>query len=208
MPAPLPIPRPEDLKHTALDDAQGLSLGVLLCAVGLTFLSHLGLVTGQTAGLALILSYVTGLSFGAVFFVVNLPFYWVAYRKLGLEFTLKSIGCVTALSLSTEFMPMGFRIETLNPALGVVIFGAATGLGLLAVFRHGGSLGGLGVIALIVQDKTGFKAGYVQILFDLVLFAVAALLFPLSIVAYSLLGALVLNGVIAFNHNKRRYIAT
>ncbi|WP_424970265.1 YitT family protein [Dinoroseobacter sp. S76] len=208
MPAPLPIPRPEDLEHTPLDDAQGLSLGVLLCAVGLTFLSHLGLVTGQTAGLALILSYVTGLSFGAVFFVVNLPFYWVAYRKLGLEFTLKSIGCVTALSLSTEILPLGFRIETLNPALGAVIFGAATGLGLLAVFRHGGSLGGLGVIALIVQDKTGFKAGYVQILFDLVLFAVAALLFPLSIVAYSLLGALVLNGVIAFNHNKRRYIAT
>lgn len=208
MPAPLPIPRPEDLKHTPLDDAQGLSLGVLLCAVGLTFLSHLGLVTGQTAGLALILSYVTGLSFGAVFFVVNLPFYWVAYRKLGLEFTMKSIACVTILSLSTEILPLGFRIDALNPALGAVIFGATTGLGLLAVFRHGGSLGGLGVIALIVQDKTGFKAGYVQILFDLVLFAVAALLFPLSIVAYSLLGALVLNGVIAFNHNKRRYIAT
>ncbi|MEM1078347.1 MAG: YitT family protein [Pseudomonadota bacterium] len=208
MPAPLPIPRPEDLKHTPLDDAQGLSLGVLLCAVGLTFLSHLGLVTGQTAGLALILSYVSGMSFGTVFFLVNLPFYWMAYRKLGLEFTLKSVACVTALSLSTEIMPLGFRIEMLDPALGAVIFGAATGLGLLAVFRHGGSLGGLGVIALIVQDKTGFKAGYVQILFDLVLFAVAALLFPLSIVAYSLLGALVLNGVIAFNHNKRRYIAT
>lgn len=202
------MPKPEDIDHSALDDAQGLSVGILLCTVGLTFLSHLGLVTGQTAGLALIISYVSGVSFGIIFFVINLPFYWLAYRKLGLEFTLKSLACVTALSVAVEWMPMGFRIETLDPILGAVIFGATTGLGLLAIFRHKGSLGGLGVLALLVQDATGFKAGYVQLLFDLVLFAIAALLFPLSVVAYSLVGAAVLNGVIAFNHNRKRYIAT
>lgn len=202
------MPKPEDIDHSALDDAQGLSLGILLCTVGLTFLSHLGLVTGQTAGLALIISYVSGVSFGIMFFVINLPFYWLAYRKLGLEFTLKSLACVTALSVAVEWMPLGFRIETLDPILGAVIFGATTGLGLLAIFRHKGSLGGLGVLALLVQDATGFKAGYVQLLFDLVLFAIAALLFPLSVVAYSLVGAAVLNGVIAFNHNRKRYIAT
>lgn len=208
MPAPVPFPRPEDVQHSALDDAQGLSLGVLLCSVGLTFLSHLGLVTGQTAGLALVISYLSGWSFGLVFFVVNLPFYWLAYRKLGLEFTLKSLGCVTALSLATEAMPLGFRIEEISPLLGSVIFGATTGLGLLAIFRHKGSLGGLGVVALLVQDATGFRAGYVQLLFDLVLFSVAAFLFPLSIIAYSIVGAAVLNGVIAFNHNRQRYIAS
>lgn len=208
MPAPVPMPKPEDIDHSALDDAQGLSLGVLLCTVGLTFLSHLGLVTGQTAGLALIISYVSGVSFGIIFFAVNVPFYWLAYRKLGLEFTLKSLACVTALSLGIEWMPLGFRIEALNPVLGAIIFGATTGLGLLAVFRHKGSLGGLGVVALLVQDTTGFKAGYVQLLFDLVLFGIAALLFPLSVIAYSLIGAAVLNGVIAFNHNRKRYIAT
>lgn len=208
MPAPVPFPSPEDVQHSALDDAQGLSIGVLLCSVGLTFLSHLGLVTGQTAGLALVISYLSGWSFGLVFFVVNLPFYWLAYRKLGLEFTLKSLGCVTALSLATEAMPLGFRIEEISPLLGAVIFGATTGLGLLAIFRHKGSLGGLGVVALLVQDATGFRAGYVQLLFDLVLFSVAAFLFPLSIIAYSLVGAAVLNGVIAFNHNRQRYIAS
>ncbi|ABV93379.1 conserved hypothetical protein [Dinoroseobacter shibae DFL 12 = DSM 16493] len=208
MPAPVPLPSPDDIRHSALDDAQGLCIGVLLCAVGLTFLSHLGLVTGQTAGLALVISYATGWSFGLVFFVVNLPFYWLAYRKLGLEFTLKSLACVTALSLATEAMPLGFTIEKITPVLGAVIFGATTGLGLLAIFRHRGSLGGLGVVALLVQDRTGVRAGYVQLLFDLVLFAVAAFLFPLSIIAYSLVGAAVVNGVIAFNHNRKRYIAT
>ena len=38
-------------------------------------------------------------------------------------------------------------------------------------------------------------------------FTIAALLFPLSVVGWSLLGALVLNLVITFNHNRKRYIA-
>lgn len=207
-PAHVPIPDPENVAHTPLEDAQGLGLGVLLCGLGITLLSFLGLLTGQTAGVALILSYVTGISFGWVFFVINMPFYWLALRRLGWEFTLKSLGCVTALSVTTELIPLGLRIEALNPALGAVLFGAVTGLGLLAIFRHKGSLGGLGVVALMVQDNTGFRAGYVQLIFDAVIFAVALLLFDARTVAYSLLGAVVLNGVIAFNHRRDRYIAT
>ena len=74
--------------------------------------------------------------------------------------------------------------------------------------RHNGALGGLGVVALMVQDSTGFRAGYVQLIVDAVIFGIAALLFPLSVVLYSLLGALVLNLVIAINHRRNRYVAT
>src|SRR6056297_1588746 len=174
------------LRHTRLEDAQGLGVGVLLCALGTLLLTHLGFITGQTAGLALVISYATGWSFGPVFFVVNLPFYAFAWARLGAEFTLKSLGCVALLA---------------------VLVGAVLAVGLIAIFRHGGSLGGLGVVALYIQDRTGFRAGWVQLLFDLGLFGVAALLFPASVVAYSLLGAVVLNVAIAINHRRDRYIA-
>ena len=108
----------------------------------------------------------------------------------------------------TEFLPYGFAIQSLSPALAAVIFGALVGLGLLAMFRHNGSLGGLGVVALLVQDTTGFKAGWVQLITDAVIFSVALFLFPASVVGYSLLGALVLNLIITFNHRRDRYIAT
>ncbi len=198
----------EQLNHSVLDDIQGLGLGIFLCGLGIHVLTHVGLITGQTAGVAVIISYLTGWSFGAVFFVVNLPFYALAYRRLGLEFTLKSLVSVTLLSLVTDLLPLGFSIEALHPALGAVIFGATVGMGLLAMFRHNGSLGGLGVVALLVQDRYGFKAGYVQLITDAVIFAVATLLFPLSVVGWSLLGAVVLNLVITFNHRRDRYIAT
>lgn len=195
-------------KHTPLEDLQGLSIGIFLCGLGLHLLTHLGLITGQTAGVAVIVAYLTGWSFGPVFFVINLPFYLLAYRRLGLAFTLKSLASVTLLSLVTEALPHGLSFGAVDPALGAITFGALVGMGLLAMFRHNGSLGGMGVVALIVQDRTGFRAGHLQLAFDALIFAVAIFLFPPGVVLYSLLGAVVLNLVIAFNHRRDRYIAT
>ncbi|RYH08814.1 YitT family protein [Tropicimonas sp. IMCC6043] len=200
--------RPDSLRHTLLEDLQGLSIGVFFCALGLQFLTHLGFLTGQTAGLALIVSYLTEWPFGLVFFIVNLPFYWLAWTRMGANFTLRSLACVTALSVLSEWLPSHLAIELVTPAVGMVIFGTLVGAGLLILFRHKGSLGGLGVTALLIQDHFGFRAGYVQLLFDAALFAVAAFIFPPSVVLYSLLGAFVLNVVIAFNHRRDRYIAT
>lgn len=205
MPTPVPVAQ-STIKHTRLEDVQGLATGTVMCSMGLVILTHLGLVTGQTAGLAVVISYLTGGSFGLIFFAINIPFYLFAIKAMGWEFTLKSLACVAALSLATEYVPLGFAIERLNPVLGAIMFGVVTGIGLLAIFRHKGSLGGLGVVALWIQDTYGVRAGYIQLGFDAVLFAVAAFLFPLSVVMYSLLGAVVLNGLIAFNHRRDWYV--
>lgn len=195
-------------QHTKVEDIQGIGLGVFLCALGLQFLTHAGLITGQTAGIAVILSYLTGWSFGLVFFLINIPFYALAWMRLGPQFTVKSLLSVTALSLLTEVMPRGLSFAELQTPLAAIIFGSLTGVGLLAMFRHNGSLGGLGVVALLLQDKLGYRAGYVQLVADAVIFSVALFLFPLSVVLWSLLGAIVINLIIAVNHRRDRYIAT
>ncbi len=195
-------------RHSIVEDLQGLGIGVFACSIGLHILTQVGLITGQTAGIAVIISYLTDWSFGAVFFAINLPFYWLAWVRLGPEFTLKSIISVTLLSALTEFLPEHFEIMRLDPWLGAVAFGVLTGLGLLGVFRHNGSLGGLGIVALLVQDRLGFRAGYVQLGADAVIFTTALMLFDTTTVLWSLLGAVILNTVIAFNHRRDRYIAT
>jgi len=197
----------KSVDHSTLDDVQGLGLGIFLSGIGIHVLTSAGLITGQTAGVAVILSYLTGWSFGAVFFLINLPFYLLAYRRPGLEFTLKSALSVTLLSVTTELLPLGWTVGPMSQPLAALVFGAATGLGLLAMFRHNGSLGGLGVVALLVQDTTGFKAGYIQLMVDAVIFAIGVFLFPGTTVLWSLLGAVALNMVIAFNHRRDRYIA-
>ncbi|MEM9899157.1 MAG: YitT family protein [Pseudomonadota bacterium] len=206
MPSPYPIQTRVEVRHTPIEDAQGLSIGVILCTAGVVMLTHLGLITGQTAGLAVLISYVTGWSFGTVFIVINIPFYVFALKIMGLEFVVKSMMCVIGLSLGTELLPLGFRIEHLDPALGSILFGVLAGIGLLSIFRHRGSLVGFGVLALWIQDTYGIRAGHVQLAFDAVLFLVAAFLFDLPTILFSLLGALALNALIAFNHRRDWYV--
>ncbi|MFT7107599.1 MAG: uncharacterized membrane-anchored protein YitT (DUF2179 family) [Yoonia sp.] len=69
--------------HSILDDVQGISLGVFHAGVGVHMLTSVGLITGQTAGIAVIISYLSGYSFGLVFFSVNVPPYAVAWRRVG-----------------------------------------------------------------------------------------------------------------------------
>ena len=46
----------------------------------------------------------------------------------------------------------------------------------------------MGVVALMIQDRTGFEAGYVQLIFDALIFSVALLLFAIAVAVYSLAG--------------------
>lgn len=195
-------------RHSLFEDAQGLFFGTLMCALGLQFLTHAGFITGQTAGLALVVSYATGWGFGPVFFVINLPFYWLGYRRIGLAFTVKSLISVSLLSAMAALMPRYLAFATLNPLLAGILFGFVTGAGLLALFRHGSSLGGIGIVALMVQDRTGFRAGWLQMGFDAVLFALAFLWIPAERVLWSLPGVIILNAVLAINHRRDRYVAT
>lgn len=206
-PAIAPLPAEPSPKHGLLDDAQGVAFGAVMAAFGVAILTHLGLITGQTAGLSVLLSYATGLPFGAVFFAVNLPFYWLGWRRMGAAFTLKTFVAVALLSGLSLVMPGWLSFAHLDPLFGAVLFGFCSGAALLALFRHGASLGGVGILALMIQDRTGFRAGWTQLGFDAVLFAVALLRLDLATVALSALGAVVLNLVIAINHRRDRYVA-
>lgn len=194
-------------KHSVFEDSQGIVSGTLLAALSLTILSHLGLVTGQTAGVALLVSYWTGWSFPLVFFAVNLPFYALAMLRMGREFTVKTFISVALITGMTAAASGYIRFEHINPVVGAILAGVVAGMGLIALFRHRSSLGGIGILAIYLQEKFAFKAGYTQLIVDLFIFGLAFLVIPASAVLYSFLGAVVLNMVIAINHRTDRYIA-
>lgn len=202
------MPEPhKSIDHSPWEDAQAFVLGTAMCALGVTFLTHLGLITGQTAGFAVLGSYLTHWTFGAIFFVVNLPFWALALARMGLRFTIKSVIAVTLVSVMTETLGRTLVIESLPAPIGALLAGGCIGLGLIVLFRHGASLGGVGVLALYLQDRIGFRAGWTQLIFDLCLFAVASAFLDKMLVLWSLLGAVAVNMIIAVNHRKDRYVA-
>jgi uncharacterized membrane-anchored protein YitT (DUF2179 family) len=198
----------EATQHSLIDDAQGIAYGAGMAAFGITILTHLGLVTGQTAGLAVLVSYATGWGFGPVFFVVNLPFYWLGWRRIGPVFVAKTFLAVGLMSGLVMLFPRWVTFADLDPVVGAVLFGAISGSALLALFRHGASLGGVGIVAIWLQDRTGFRAGWTQLLVDVAIFALALTLRDAATVAISALGALIVNLTIAVNHRRDRYVAT
>lgn len=194
-------------RHSPWEDVIGLAVGCVIMALSVQFLRVEGLITGQIAGLSLLGSYVSGASFGTVFFLLNLPFYLLALKQMGLRFTLKSFAAVSAMSAMADALPRFMTLETLHPGIAAAFFGVLGGIGLIVLFRHGATLGGVGIVALWLQDSRGIRAGNVQLGFDLGVFALAALLFDWDVVLWSLLGAVILNLMITVNHRGDRYIA-
>src|SRR3546814_1866730 len=79
----------------------------------------------------------------------------------------------------TEIEQQFFLIQYLHPFWGALIGGLLLGYGLLALYRHRASLGGVGILAIYIQDRFGVQAGLVQLAFDLCVMACAfAVVFP------------------------------
>lgn len=193
--------------HSPLEDMQGIGAGVVVTALGLALYQAAGLVTAGTAGLALILSYASGWDAGLLFWLVNLPFYGLAILRMGWIFTLKTFAAVTALSALLSVQADWLAVAEIAPGYAAVAGGIAVGFGLLGLFRHRASLGGVGILALFLQDRLGWRPGLVQLALDLVILASGFLVLPWGAMLWSILGAVVLNLFLTVNHRLDRYIA-
>ncbi len=193
-------------RHLLLEDIQGVAAGSMLAALGVTLLATAQLMVGGTAGLGFLLRYSTGISFGAAFFILNLPFYWLAYRRLGLAFTVKTFAAVVLTAILTSILPQLITVSSVEPITAAVFGGLLMGCGMLVLFRHRASLGGFGILALYLQDRFGWRAGFVQLGLDCVVLILSFFVASPAVIACSVLAAVTLNLTLAINHRADRYI--
>ncbi|WP_433041601.1 YitT family protein [Dactylosporangium sp. CS-033363] len=193
--------------HSTVEDVVGIATGSFLAAVGLFLLQAGGAVTGGTAGLGLLLAHATGWPFAALYVAVTLPFVALAVARKGRLFALRSAIAVGLLAVFSFAHPYVLTVARIDPVYASLAGNLAVGVGLLVLFRHGASLGGFNVVALVCQERLGWRAGWVQLALDGAVIALGALVAPLSTVAISAAGAVVLNLVIALNHRPGRYLA-
>ncbi len=197
----------KSFRHTLFEDAQALLTGTLFVALGVALFKQVGMVTGGTVGIAFLGHYLSGWPFGLLFFCINLPFYWLAYRRMGLPFTLKTIAAVTLMSTLSEALPRLVQFSQINTWFAAIAGGLMIGAGMLILFRHRASLGGLNILVLYLQDSRGWRAGYMQALLDAsILLASLAVVSPQRI-GYSLVGMAAMNAALAINHRPGRYMA-
>lgn len=193
-------------RHKLHEDIFALFIGTVLVSLGIVFYAQVTLTTGSTAGLALLLQYVTGIPFGWLFFAINLPFYVLAVLRMGWPFAIKTFACVGLVSYFSVSMPAWLGIGHVEPLFAALVGGGLMGLGILSLFRHRASVGGINILSLFLQERFGIRAGYFQLGVDAVILVAAFFILPFDRVVYSILGALVLNLIVALNHRPGRYI--
>ncbi|MFC2990425.1 YitT family protein [Halomonas tibetensis] len=192
--------------HRHYEDVMAMLIGTLFVALGVTLYTEALLLTGSTAGLAFLLQYASGWPFGVWFFLINLPFYWLAIRRMGWSFTLRTFAAIGLVSLFSELTGRWVHIDGVAPIYASLMGGCLIGIGMLILFRHRASLGGVNILVLYLQDRHGWRAGYVQLGIDGVIMLVALALLPMDRVGLSVLGAVALNLIIALNHKPGRYM--
>jgi uncharacterized membrane-anchored protein YitT (DUF2179 family) len=191
--------------HTLFEDAQAIFAGTLFVSLALILFGQVGMLTGGTAGVAFLLHYATGITLGKLFFLINLPFYWFAWTRMGREFTLKTFIAISLLAAMMEWSPKLFAIERLHPAYAAVLGGLLLGSGCLFLARHRASLGGATIVTLYLQKAYGWRAGKVQMAIDCTIVLLALTVIEPARVGYSVLGAVVMNLFIWINHKPGRY---
>ncbi|ACT05584.1 protein of unknown function DUF161 [Dickeya chrysanthemi Ech1591] len=198
---------PPPVSHTLLEDVLALLIGTLMVSFGVILLRQAGALTGGTAGMAFLLHYATRLSFGTAFFLLNLPFYYLAIRRMGWPFTLKTFCAVALVSLFSDLHPLFIHFDHLQPIYATLFGNLVMGLGFIVLFRHRASLGGVNILALYLQDKSGIRAGKFQMAVDVSIVLTSLFVVSIPMLIASVLGAAALNLIIAMNHRPGRYTA-
>lgn len=150
-------------------------LGLVITSLGIKLLADSLLTFGGTAGVATILTYVTNISWGLLFFIVNLPFFFISIQELGKWFTISSLLSITGISFLREWFDLFIPTFEINIVIAAIIAGLLIGFGVTFVLNNGSSLGGIHILGLYIDKKFGINRGLVLFVCDsfIILFALA-----------------------------------
>lgn len=117
--------------------------------------------------------------------ILNIPFVYLGYRRIGKTFAVQTILAIILLSLGLSLI----HIQAITTdKLLIAIFGGLTmGAGVGLILRSGGVIDGSEVIAVFTKRKTGFSSNEIILLFNAIIFTIAATQFGLETAMYSLI---------------------
>lgn len=167
-------------------DSFFIFLGVLSAGFGLKgFLLPNMFIDGGAMGISLTIAELTEIPLSVLIVVINLPFIILGFSTISKQFAVKSIIAIVLLAISVHYIP--FPIIT-NDKLLIAIFGGFfLGLGIGLAIRGGSVIDGTEVLAIFVSRKTSLTIGDVILIFNVIIFLVAAYVFSIEIALYAML---------------------
>lgn len=163
-----------------------LFLGIFSAGFGLKgFLIPNHLIDGGAMGISLLTNRQTGISLSLLIVLINLPFLLIAWRQISKIFSIKSILAISLLALVVEVFP--YPTITQDKLLISVFGGFFLGAGIGLSIRGGGVIDGTEVLAVFLSRKNSPSVGDFILIFNIIIFSVAAYLIDVETALYSVL---------------------
>lgn len=178
LPATSPSPSSTSLLRS-IADFSTLILGCIIAAGAVQiFLLPNNLIDGGTVGLAMILSFLVGAEYLPLFILLlTIPFVVLAYKFIGRNFVLRMSITLVSFALSNKLLHNAvppFSGEELEIVVfGGIMLGAGCGL----VLRHGSSIDGTEITAILINRFKGYTVGQVILFCNIFIFALAGLVY-------------------------------
>lgn len=180
-----------------LGDIFLISIGILSAGFGLeSFLLPNSFIDGGVTGISLLVAEVTQYPLPVLIVLFNIPFILLGLSQVGRPFALKSIAAISGLALAITFIH--FPVVTSDKLLVPVFGGFFLGVGIGFAVRGGGVLDGTEVLAIYLSKRLGLTIGDIILLFNILIFSVAAYLLSIETALYSMLTYLVASKTVDF----------
>ncbi|QIL46588.1 YitT family protein [Vagococcus coleopterorum] len=141
---------------------------------------------------------------GILIFVLNIPIFLLSWLKLGKSATVYSFLAVVAMSLSTMIIPV--VTVTQDTLLNSLVGGVIVGISAALCLKFGFTTGGLDIVALVIAKTTGRSVASLMFLQNLVIIAVAGLMYDWQTAIYTILSIYCLSVVVDKLHTSSQKV--
>lgn len=165
----------------------GLTIGAIIYSAGLNlFLIPNHIIDGGVTGISLLVQALTDVPFSILIVVLNLPFFYLGYKRLGAGLAVSATYAIVVLSLCSSYFEE-LKPATTDPFLSTIFGGIIIGIGVGIVIKSGGSTDGTEIVAIWLDNKTSFSVGEIVMFFNFFILGAAGFVFSWNSAMYSLI---------------------
>lgn len=156
------------------------------------------ILDGGMVGVSIIVSSITPLPLSILTICFNLPLVWIGSRKLEKSFFVRTLIAMVIFSVSLSlFGEMAFTV-TEDKLLATIFGGLLLGFGVGLIIQNGGCLDGTEAVAILISKKTNLSVGQIVLIFNVIIYMLAGLLFGLDRALYSLMTYFIVSRIVDF----------
>lgn len=138
---------------------------------------------------------------GIIYYLINIPLFILAYKKVGKTFFFRTLFAVTLQTIMLLLLPHRQLVDDI--LTNVVLGGLIGGVGVGMILSSGASTGGTDIVGLALAKKNNhFSVGKLGLIINVFIYSIAGLRYGLEIMIYSIIYSAVDNLMIDKLHEQ------